>query len=191
MTIFEVSFDLLRMILNQNLIRTQTNNEVEKRVLDIHHKLKSDMKKAFFENTILEIYVNNIDRFIENPKEAKNIYFGQIEIAYWFQIYLHDNPTMENKNVSLVVRKYHKFTYESNQYLHYLMSTVCLTKNKGRSIHFPKLDSLLSDKPRKYAKHARESVTQTLLGISQQKMLRLQPNVNGIVQYKMAKNIEI
>lgn len=187
MIIFEVTLNTLRIILDENLKRSQTNNEVEKRVLDIYTKLKPEIKIAYFENTTIDVYVKNIDRFEENPKEAKNIYFGQIETAYWFRHYLRENPKMEDGKVLLVLHQYDQFSYECNEYLHYLMSTVRLTNDNERNIHFPKLDSILSQKPKKYAKHARESVTQTLLGINQQKMLRIKYDADGIIGYETTK----
>jgi hypothetical protein len=187
MTILEVSLKVLRMILDVNLKRSQVNNEIEERVLDIYGKLKPEMKDAYFTNTMIDIYVKNIEGFKRNPAEAKYIYFSEIEKAYWFRQYLRDNPTMEEGVVFLVLRQYDRFTYECTEYLHYLMSTIRLTNNDERNIHFPKLDSILSEEPKKYAKHARQSVTQTLLGINQQKMLRPQPDANGMIQYKKAE----
>lgn len=187
MTIFEITLNAFRMILDENLKRSQTNNEVEKRVLDIYTKLKPGIKVAFFANTMVDIYVKNIEGFKRNPAEAKNIHFGQIEIAYWFRQYLRDNPTMEDGKVLLVLHQYDQFSYECNEYLRYLLSTVRFTNDNERNIHFPKLDSLLSDQPKNYAKHARESVTQTLLGMNQQKMLRLKYDVNGMIEYERTK----
>lgn len=187
MVIFEASLNLLRIILHENLERSPTNNEVEKRVLDIYTKLKPGIKAAFFANTMVDIYVNNIDRFKQNPAEAKNIHFVQIEIAYWFKYYLCENPTMEDGKVFLVVHEYKQFNYESHKYLHYLISTVGLTNNNGRNIHFPKLDSILSEQSKDYAKSARKSATQTLLGMNQSKIFQLKYDVNGMIEYKRAK----
>lgn len=187
MIFFGVTLNVLRKILDKNLIRSQTNNEIEQRVLEIYGKLKPEIKKAYFDNTTIDVYVKNIDRFEQNPLEAKNIHFGQIEIAYWFQQYLRENPTMEEGRIFLVLHKYDQFIHECNEYMHYLMSTVRLTNKNERNIHFPKLDRILSGEPKQYAKHARESVTQTLLRMNQQKMLRPKYDANGMIEFEKAE----
>lgn len=184
MKIIEINLNVFRIIFLNYLTKSEKNTEMDIRVLEIYKKIKPEMAASFLTNAIVDLYVKNIDKFIENPEEEMHIQFGKLEKVHLIWKYLLDNPTLEKGTVYLAIHKKDIFEYECNEYLHYLMSTIRMTKNKQRDIHFPKLDSILSDTPKRYAKHARKSVTQTLLKINQQKKLRPKYDNDGMLPYK-------
>jgi hypothetical protein len=165
----------------------EKNSDVKDRINIIFKKMKPTIMANFSRETLVHIFVVNVDRFVSDNHTRSVEKFINLEEVLLLEKILESNDLMEKPDsIFLAIHKYNSDHYECLQFMNNLLSTVSLTRSGSREINLPALDAILSHEPKYYAKHARKSVSRTLLELKQSRQLKPRVNEKGWVSYDFA-----